>query len=167
MKEWKASLSKPKNRGAEPETKTTTEERMNGPQNPQTNFSLPVQGFQPMFVPQSMFVPQPVFFHPLEMQQFFMANQNPTFPVIPETNPPTQGPSNQACIKTPVKRKDSRKKIRASKPQPQLIPRLSSKFKEPRCQPKMEDDAEKSEVHLTKDELSAIVGIAMLDGTHC
>jgi hypothetical protein len=160
VKEWKASRSIPKDRGAEPQTKIT-EQPINDPQSLQTNFAPPMQSFQPIFVP------QPIFFPPLGMQQFFMANQYPTFPVIPETNPPTQGTSNQASIKPPVTKKVPRKKIRASKPQPQLTPRISPKPKEPRYQPKIYDVDENSRVRLTRDELSAIVGIAMLDSANC
>jgi hypothetical protein len=151
MKAWKDGRSKRNHKGAEPETKPNHDDKTAELQNLQMNFAPPMHSVQPMFVP----ILQPVIFPPME--QFFMANQYPMFPVIPEMNPPPQPRE--------VNRQAPKSKIQASKPQPRVSPRQSPKptpIKEP-C-PEVKDDAEKSKISLTQDEVIAIIGITMLDG---
>ena len=165
-KDWKA--------GRRPKRKSKAEVPLKSPQSNELRMAQQINGInqllypivmpqiQPVFVPVIQPVPQP---WPMQMQPFFMrTNQFSTREPVVEVEQLSAQPLLALLKPQPAQRQVPKpqhvRRQHAAKPR-----QHTTRITLPKNEEKVKEKEQKKEVSLTKDELSAVIGMAMLDDT--
>lgn len=163
IKDWKAA--RPKRRPkveapapSETEQPTSNKQQLKHLAN-DTHACYVMPQIQPLFVPVIQSVFQPIW-PGMQLQPLFMVNQFPTLePVIQEANQLSVQPKQQSFEQSPDFQRIQRQTAALSPHQT-----VSMRTARPKSE-KVIIDKQIKKASLTKDELTAVIGMAMLDGT--